>query len=207
MSKEVKILALQRQLTKAMPKIIIANDAQYGGALHEGPRRYQRASPLASLGAVVMGEALRRQRVRNVGADGMPANNAANRQAVSAQGWLEMGKPLYQRIQTAQDGTINTVCDTLAAYALYVIKSILNLGANFELVHNPHPTDHHFVVVDRADGSEINDCTTWGADCFVIDLWDAKREGLDNAGVYADPSDHTYSGEDYEVVSEHSYEN
>ncbi len=40
-------------------------------------------------------------------------------------------------------------------------------------------TGHTYVVVNRAPGSDINDPTTWGADCAVVDVWYSLQTDTD----------------------------
>lgn len=194
MSKDSKISSLKPHLSPIMDKIIIANDSEYGG------KKAINASPIASIGQVIAAK----------------AKSSGSRQ-LGKQDWLEMGKDLYAKRSTAKKDSVNAVCDTLSAYAIYVINGIINFKGKFELFKNPAPTKHHFVVVDRSDKSDPNDSTTWGANCFVIDLWHAKRahsttmRGCFDAahhwkhGIFRNPSEHIYSGSSYKQVCEYTW--
>jgi hypothetical protein len=194
MSKNSKISSLKPHLSPIMDKIVIANDSEYGGI------KARNASPLASIGQVIAAKA-----------------KSSGSRPVGKQDWLQMGKDMYDKRNTAKKDSINAVCDTLSAYAIYVINGIINFNGKFELFKNPAPTHHHFVVVDRADKSDPNDSTTWGANCFVIDLWHAKRDHTITLrgccetanhwkhGIYRNPGEHVYSGANYKKICEHSW--
>jgi hypothetical protein len=194
MSKDSKISSLKPHLSPIMDKIVISNDSEYGGV------KARNASPLASIGQIAAAKA-----------------KASGSRPVGKQDWLQMGKDMYDKRNSAKKDSINAVCDTLSAYAIYVINGIINFRGKFELFKNPSPTHHHFVVVDRADRSDPNDSSTWGANCFVIDLWHAKRSHATTHrgrfetanhwkhGIFRNASEHPYSAADYEKVCEHTW--
>ncbi len=211
MSKNSKISALKPHFRRIMPKLVIANDAQYGGPQADN------ASPTAAIAMAAISKANRMKQNRAVDQDGMPVQQHYG--VHGRQDWLTMGQTLHQKVPRARDNSLNAVCDTLAGYALYVINQIINFRGTFELFMNPRPTDHHFVVVDRKQNSDVNDCHTWGKNCFVIDLWHAKRDqtailrgciwtSWDNIyahGIFKYPQEHLYSGANYAKNSEYSW--
>jgi len=194
MPKDSKISSLKPHLSPIMDKIIISNDAEYGG------KKAINASPMAAIGQVAAAKA-----------------KTSGSRALGKQDWLLLGKDLYDKRNSAKKDSINAVCDTLSAYAIYVVNGIINFKGTFELFKNPAPTSHHFIVVDRDPNSKADDSSTWGKSCFVIDLWHAKRKHSETKrgcistahhwkhGIFRNPSEHLYSGKKYKQVCEHSW--
>lgn len=195
MSKDVKINTLKSILSQIMDKIIIANDAEYGG------KQAANASKLAAIGQIAAAK-----------------SRASGSNPLCKEDWLEMGRELYEKRNSAKKNSINAVCDTLAAYALYVINGVINFNGRFELFNNPAPTNHHFVVVDRDEQSDQNDSSTWGDGCFVVDLWHAKRDQTETSrgrfssahhwkhGIFRNPSEHCYSAKKYTKICEYTWQ-
>lgn len=40
--------------------------------------------------------------------------------------------------------------------------------------------NHQFVVIGRQEGSDLEDVSSWGKDCLVVDSWGGWVEGIDN---------------------------
>ena len=199
-SKYKKLRTIKTLLTPLIDRIVIANDDQYGGT------RAANAHPGAAIGQMAAAIA------RNGGA-GRGGN-------IEQEDWLTMGQGLYQKRLTAPLNSLNAVCDTLSAAVIYALNTMpITSSMKFELFKNPKPTKHHFVVVDRADGSDERNFQTWGSYCFVIDLWHAKRSPTASLrgcfcpvidyhgqhGVYRYPSEHLYSRPDYGPQCEYTW--
>jgi len=187
MSKDNKISSLKPFLKDAMKKLTMGNAQVYGGQSARG------ASPLAGLGSAIL-----------MKADQMAKGKMKN--GVTNQDWIEMGRKLADSINSHKKGNnkINAVCDTCAGLAIYKLDNLITFKGKVELFAET-TIHHHYVVVDRAPGSDKNDYTTWGENAFVIDIWQAssfggttKRKWNDTAhhykhGIYRNPEEHVYT--------------
>src|SRR5262249_7362826 len=140
-------------LKQVLKKLVIANAGAYGG----------QSSTIARPPPAPAPAAISKAKTNKGG-------------TVTKQDWITMGRDLYKDVLTAKDDSINAVCDTCSALVLYIINDIINFRGRFELFAETS-IHHHYVVVDRADGSDASDYTTWGGNAFVIDLWQAKFAG------------------------------
>ena len=190
MSKNQKIKRVKPYLAQILPSLKISNSAAYGNDTGEP------TSITAALGAAAVAKAKRWQQDKTKGI----------RNGVNSKDWIEMGDQLWHSASGRAANPVDAVCDTCSGLVLYILSNrIPNFQARVELVADKS-THHHFIVVDRALKSNIKNCRTWGKDCFVIDLWQAKfagnettRRGLGRVahhylhGIYRNPQEHIYS--------------
>lgn len=187
MSKSAKINLIKPQLKSIIKPLNLANASAYGGR-SQGP-----SSITAALGSAAIAKA------KNLGKPG------GLTKGVNAEEWVDMGRTLWNQAHGKAENSINAVCDTCSALVIYILRTRLpGFHGQVELVADRH-IHHHFIVIDRA--GDINDYTTWGGDCFVIDLWQAKFNGRETTnrglfkgtahhyehGIYRNPREHTYS--------------
>jgi len=85
------------------------------------------------------------------------------------EGWISLGRAVL----THKVGK----CWSCAAAAIYKLVVVPEFDlVRFESVGATN-NDHHFVVVNRDPGTDVTDISTWNADAFVVDLWQANLHG------------------------------
>ncbi len=209
MKNKSKIISvLKPRLEPLLPKISIANAANYRKR-RPGDASPQVATNLkinAALSGAVMSAFKMRKQNKKVDTH-------------KPEYWLTTGEDLSNRIvATSKNSPIDLVCDTCSALVLYYLKKNFSGAGHAELVAETK-IHHHYVVVNRKIGSNIQDYKTWGSEAFVIDIWQAlfsgnevtKRGGWDTAhhykhGIYRNPHEHVYSrdtsGQRYKLQSD-----
>lgn len=194
MSKNTTISALKPILKDCIGTITPANAGAYGGRLAQktglsGP------SITSALAMAVVAKAKKFNK-------GEGLSNG-----VDAEDWVAMGKELYGKVRhNKKENAINAVCDTCSGLVLYVLRDVIRFSGRVELVADKS-IHHHYIVVDRNARSRLDKCKTWGSDCFVIDLWQAKFAGNETTyrglfsgtahhfkhGIYRNPIEHVYT--------------
>jgi hypothetical protein len=71
-------------------------------------------------------------------------------------------------------------CSSLVARALVQSQEFRDLALSFEIA-SISSIGHYFVVVARQPGSDIKDRGTWGANAFIVDIWEANQAQGTNA--------------------------